>query len=165
MARRGTPDLAVPIQVYRATLISPFCRLVYEVISKNRLDSPPPLSGRHQLIDPPLCSPSESAEILADFSRRLEVIVSYCEQIGALPILIIPPANEAGYEPSRSTVPPSVSANERRRLVDEFEVARNFESSDPARSVTGYTGDPRPARRISRRPTSGWRGCSNEKAG
>jgi hypothetical protein len=125
-------------QVYRATLISPFCRLVYEVISKNRLDSPPRLSGRHQLIDPPLCSPSEAAEILADFSRRLEVIVSYCEQIGALPILIIPPANEAGYEPSRSTVPASVSQAERRRLVDAFEEARGTESSDPARSAAGY---------------------------
>jgi hypothetical protein len=125
-------------QVYRATLISPFCRLVYEVISKNRLDSPPPLSGRHQLIDPPLCSPSESAEILADFSRRLEVIVSYCEQIGALPILIIPPANEAGYEPSRSTLPASVSQDERRRLVGEFEQARGNELSDAARSAAGY---------------------------
>ena len=112
-------------RVYQATLISPFCRLVYEVISKNRLDSPPPLSGRHQLIDPPLCSPSESAEILADFRRRLEVIVSYCEQIGALPILIIPPANEAGYEPSRSTVPANVSRDERRRLVADFEIARS----------------------------------------
>ena len=30
---------------YRATLISPFRRLVYEVISKNRLDSPPPVGG------------------------------------------------------------------------------------------------------------------------
>jgi hypothetical protein len=125
--------------VYRTTLMSPFCRLVYEFISKNRLDSPPPLSGRHQLIDPALCSPSESAEILADFSRRLEVLVSYCEQIGALPILIIPPANEAGYEPSRSTIPASVSREERRHLVDEFEAARNSESSDPARSLTGYT--------------------------
>ena len=125
-------------QIYRATLISPFCRLVYEVISKNRLDSPPALSGRHQLIDPPICSPSESAEILADFSRRLEVIASYCDQIDAVPILIIPPANEAGFEPSRSTVPVSVSRAERRRLVDEFEVARQFESSNPARSAAGY---------------------------
>ncbi len=59
-----------------------------------------------------LCAvPSESAEILDDFSRRLEAIVSYCDQIGALPILIVPPANEAGYEPSRSTISPSVSAD------------------------------------------------------
>ena len=73
------------------------------------------MTGRHQLIDPPLCSPSESADILADFRQRLEAIVAYCERIGALPILIVPPANESGYEPSRSTLPrrrrrPSVNA-------------------------------------------------------
>ncbi len=54
---------------YRATLLSPSCRLAYEIISKNRLDEPPTLAGRHQLIDPPLCSPSEAADILADFRR------------------------------------------------------------------------------------------------
>jgi hypothetical protein len=125
-------------KVYRASLWSPACRLLYEVISRNRLDSAPPLKGRHQLIDPPLCSPSEAADILADFSRRLEVIVSYCEQIGALPILIIPPANEAGYEPSRSTLPPTVGERERRRVVDAFQKARAAESIDPARAAAGY---------------------------
>src|SRR5262249_56836944 len=79
-------------QAYRASLSSPSCRLAYEIISKNRLDEPPLMSGRHQLIDPPLCSPSEAADILADFCRRLEAIVAYCERIGALAILIIPPA-------------------------------------------------------------------------
>jgi hypothetical protein len=125
--------------VYRATLVSPFCRLAYELISKNRLDSPPRLTGRHQLIDPPLCRPSESADILADFRGRLETIVGYCEQIGALPILIVPPANEAGYEPSRSTLPGSVPPAERRRLVDEFHRALAEESSEPARAADGYT--------------------------
>jgi hypothetical protein len=124
-------------QGYRASLSSPFCRLVYEIISKNRLDSPP-LIGRHQLIDPPLCSPSEAAEILADFSRRLETIVSYCEKIGALPILIIPPANEAGYEPSRSTLPPTVTASDHELLIREFQDARAAESTDPARATAQY---------------------------
>ena len=125
-------------QVYRGTLLSPFCRLAYEIISKNRLDSPPPLTGRHQLIDPPLCSPSESADILADFTRRLESLVAYCERIGALPILIIPPANEAGSEPSRSTLPPTVPQAERRRVVEEVQSARTAESSDPDRAAAGY---------------------------
>jgi hypothetical protein len=125
-------------QVYRGTLLSPFCRLAYEIISKNRLDSPPPLTGRHQLIDPPLCSPSESADILADFTRRLEAIVADCERIGALPILIIPPANESGYEPSRSTLPPAVPPGERRRVVEEVQAARAAESGDPARAAAGY---------------------------
>ncbi|MGC8643352.1 MAG: tetratricopeptide repeat protein, partial [Isosphaeraceae bacterium] len=128
-----------PLQLaYRVSLRSSFCRLVYELVSKNRLDSPPSLQGRHQLIDPPLCSPSESAEVLADFAARLEALVGYCERIGTLPILIIPPANEADYEPSRSTLPATVPAEERDRLVRMFAEARAAETTVPAQSQAVY---------------------------
>lgn len=113
---------------------SPFRRLVRELISKNRLDAPPSLKGRHQLIDPPLCDPAEYAEVLADFSARLEAIVAYCERIGAQPILIIPPANEADYEPSRSTVAAGTSPADRRRLVDDFQTARGLMERAPSRA-------------------------------
>lgn len=126
-------------QAYRASLYSPSCRLAYEIVSKNRLDDPPPMAGRHQLIDPPLCSPSEAADILADFRRRLETIVAYCERIGALPILIIPPANESGLEPSRSTLPASTPAEDRRWVVDTFRAARDAEPGDPERAAAGYS--------------------------
>lgn len=125
-------------QAYRASLLSPCCRLAYEVISRTRLDAPP-LAGRHSLIDPPLCSPSEAADILADFRRRLETLVTYCERIGALPILIIPPANEASFEPSRSTLPTWATRADRRWVVDTFTTARAAESSDPDRAAAGYT--------------------------
>ncbi len=125
-------------RMYRASLWSPSCRLAYEIISKNRLDNPPPLEGRHHLIDPPLCSPSETADILADFRRRLEAIVAYCDRIGALPILIVPPANESGFEPSRSTLPAWVTAEGRRWVVSTFEAARAAESFDPDRAAAGY---------------------------
>ena len=118
----------------RVCLSSPFYRLAYELISKNRLDRPPSLSLRHHLIDPPICSPVESAAILDDFGRRLEAIVAYCDRIGALPILIVPPANEAGYEPSRSTLPVEVTVSERNRLIDEMRAARALESPDPAQA-------------------------------
>lgn len=126
-------------RAYRASLFSPACRLAYEIVSKNRLDEPPPMAGRHQLIDPPLCSPSEAADILADFRRRLEAIVAYCDQIGALPILIVPPANEAGFEPSRSTVPPSTTPEDRRWIVETFRGARDAEAKEPGRAAAGYT--------------------------
>jgi hypothetical protein len=125
-------------QAYRASLFSPSCRLAYEIISKNRLDEPPPLAGRHQLIDPPLCSPSEAADILADFRRRLEAIVDHCERIGALPILIIPPANESGFEPSRSTLPAASTSEDRRWVVDTFQAARAAEAGEPGRAAAGY---------------------------
>jgi hypothetical protein len=125
-------------QAYRASLSSPSCRLAYEIISKNRLDEPPLMAGRHQLIDPPLCSPSEAADILADFRRRLEAIVAYCDRIGALPILIIPPANESGFEPSRSNLPASASPEDRQWLLDTFRTARSAEVLESDRAMAGY---------------------------
>ena len=77
----------------------------------------------------------DSGRFPAGGSRQL---VSYCDQIGALPILIIPPANEAGYEPGRSTISLTVPADERRRLVDAFREARSLESRDPEASALGY---------------------------
>jgi tetratricopeptide (TPR) repeat protein len=68
----------------------------------------------------------------------LEAIVSYCDQIGALPILIVPPANEARYEPNRSTLPTWVSTVERQRLTSEFERARAGGSRDPEASAALY---------------------------
>jgi hypothetical protein len=123
---------------YRASLRSAFCRMVYETISKNRLDGPPPRINRHHLIDPPQCSPSESAEVLANFRRRLEAIVAYCDRVGTLPILIIPPSNEGGLEPSRSVLPATASAADRRWVVETFRAARAAEASDPARGRTLY---------------------------
>jgi hypothetical protein len=134
------PRLRLLQPAHRVSLHSPFCRLVYELVSKNRLDSPPLMNGRHQLIDPPLCSPSETAEVLADFTARLEATVGYCERIGALPILIVPPANEADYEPSRSTLPPTVSGTERDRLVREFFEARGVEATNPALGQSLFRG-------------------------
>lgn len=123
--------------VYEAASISRFRRFCREILSRNRIDTPP-LSGRHHLIDPPVCSQWESKEVLADFQTRLEAIVSYCDQIGALPILIVPPANEARYEPNRSTVPSWVSTAERQRLASEFERARAGGSRDPDASAALY---------------------------
>ncbi len=123
---------------FRASLNSPFCRLVYEITSKNRLDTPPPLSGRHELTDPPVCSPSEAEEIRADFSGRLEAIVAYCDRIGAQAILIVPPANEAAYEPGRSTLPVNVSEQERLRLAHDFRETRSLESRAPAETAARY---------------------------
>ncbi|WP_165249766.1 tetratricopeptide repeat protein [Paludisphaera soli] len=124
--------------VHRLGAASPFVRLTRELISKNRLDAPPSLKDRHQVVDPPLCSPAEAREVLDDFSARLEAIVAYCERIGAQPILIIPPANEADYEPGRSTVEPGVDEAERARVADEFLAARASEASDPDRAHAAY---------------------------
>jgi hypothetical protein len=115
---------------------SPLGRMIGEAISKNRLDAPPPLVTR-QLVDWPMCTPEEYAAILADFRRRLEAIVAYCERLGTLPILVIPPGNDAGFEPSRSVPSPDLSESGRQALSREFAAARAAEG-DPERAMALY---------------------------
>jgi hypothetical protein len=120
----------------RVNPYSPLCRMIQEAIHTNRLDAPPPLVPR-QVIDWPMCSAGEYAQVLADFERRLEAIVAYCEQLGTLPVLFIPPANDGGFEPSRSALPGDVSRAERAILTRDFQAARTAER-DPARAITLY---------------------------
>ena len=49
-------------------------------------------------------------------------------------------ANEADYEPSRSTLPPTVSETERDRLVREFFEACGVEATNPALGQSLYRG-------------------------
>ena len=74
------------------------------------------------------------AERLADFRRRLEGIVAYCEAVGALPVLVIPPGNDAGFEPNRSVLPPETPRPTRGAFAREVEAARRLEATDPSRA-------------------------------
>jgi hypothetical protein len=121
--------------LYDASLSSPFCRLTYRVVSRNRLDGAPPAVSRHRLIDPPQCSPSEYAEVRGDFARRLEAIVGYCERIACLPLLVIPPSNEGGLDPSRSVLPPGVGRAEREAVAQRMLVAGE---AGPGRATAIY---------------------------
>ncbi len=121
---------------FRASLKSPFCRMTYELINKHRIDAPPPLN-QHQLVDPPICTPSEADAILRDFHHRMESIVAYCRQMEIVPVLVIPPGNEAGYEPNRSTLTGTVSETDRARFYRDFQSARAAED-DPRASIVRY---------------------------
>ena len=91
-----------------------------------------------RLIDAPSHTAREHAELLADFRNRLEQIVSYCRQIGALPILVPPPGNDAGFEPNRSILPPETPRAEREAFALAFQEARAREKTDPAGSIAAY---------------------------
>lgn len=122
---------------YDASRLSPFCRLLRSVASKLRLDDPPPPSVRRRLLDAPAYSESEAAEIARDFERRLGSIASWCRANAIELILIIPAANEAGFEPNRSVVELSgdsaAAALERR-----FSRSLDRERTDPAGSLQEY---------------------------
>jgi hypothetical protein len=133
-----TPHEELLHALYQLSLHSPFCIWVYETVRKHRLGGPPPAMNQHSLIDAPSFTPSELIELLRDFRSRLEAIVTYCERIGAVPILVIPPSNESGFEPNRTVLPARVSASRRAELADRFFQARSLEQESGDESMAMY---------------------------
>jgi lysophospholipase L1-like esterase len=119
--------------------ISPLTRLAGEMLERERVAAPPRPRAR-RLVDVPSHTPRERAERLADFRRRVEAIVAYCERVGALPILVIPPGNDAGFEPSRSVLPPETPKAVREAFSREVEAAGALEAVDPSASIERYRG-------------------------
>ena len=118
--------------------VSPLTKLIRATAEKCRIAIPPPLGGNRTLVDVPVYSRADYNALLSDFRRRLDVIVSYAERIGALPILIVPPANDAGFEPNRSFLPPGTPRAEREAFRRDFLAARRIEDIDPRRSLEQY---------------------------
>ena len=107
--------LPTPSILGRASLLrfSPLCQLIMETRERQRLDIIPPRQVTRQLVDEPACTAAEAAAVVADFRRRLEEIASYCETIRTLPIFIIPPSNDGGYDPNRSVLAPETPESDR----------------------------------------------------
>jgi lysophospholipase L1-like esterase len=124
--------------VARVEAASPLCGLLRQAADTCRVAIPPPANGNRQLVDAPAYRPEEYDALLADFRRRLEAIVVYAESVGAWPILVAPPGNDAGFEPSRSYLPPSTRRAERDAFAAEVAAARRLESSDPDAAARAY---------------------------
>ncbi len=122
----------------QAARLSPLCEMIQDAIEANGLGEPPPPEVTRQLVDVPACTPEEFDERLADFRRRLERIVAFCERVGTLPVLVIPPGNDAGFEPNRSVLPPETTRAERAAFARRFLAARAIERSDPGRALALY---------------------------
>jgi hypothetical protein len=114
------------------------CALIRETSEKCRLAIPPPRHGYRNLVDVPAYTPAEHALLLADFRRRLEAIAAYAERLGAITVLISPPANDAGFEPNRSFLSPTMPRAEREAFRRDFESARELESVDRSRAIAAY---------------------------
>jgi hypothetical protein len=131
-SERPSCGLAVALRV------SPLCSLIEKVADAHRVGIPPPVQTSWPLIDSPVHSQEEYAERLADFRRRLERIVAYCRQIGAVPILVIPPSNDAGFEPNRSFLARTTPRAEREAIRDEFLAIRSREDANLSASIEAY---------------------------
>ena len=66
--------------------------------------------------------------------------MSYAERVGALPVLILPAANDAGFEPSRSFLPAATTRSERESFQQEFMAARRLETERPEPPVASAIG-------------------------
>ncbi|MGP0068657.1 MAG: hypothetical protein ACLQGP_34285 [Isosphaeraceae bacterium] len=110
---------------------SPLFRMVSEASSKYRLMAPPRMAHRGP-IERPIVRRAETERLRREFGRRIDAIVSWCERIGAMPVLVIPADNEAGFEPNRSVLPELISQEERRVFADDWLAARADESDASA---------------------------------
>lgn len=133
---------AVPsrrVLLAEASRISPLSGLIEETLEKYRLSipPPPPVNAR-EIIDHPMCSPAEADDLAADFLKRLEMIVSFCERVGCLPVLVIPPGNDGRYDPDRSIVLPTADKAERANLTKRFRAAAALESVDRRKAIEAY---------------------------
>jgi hypothetical protein len=118
--------------------MSPLCRLIEETAEKYRVASEPPIGMPSELVDSPAYSDEDYTVRLADFQRRLDAIAEYGNRISALTVLVVPPANDAGFEPNRSVLPPSTTHADRQAFAREFLTARRTEGADPSRAVERY---------------------------
>ena len=124
--------------VERIERYSSLCALIRESADRCRIALPPPPDTRRGLVDVPNFTAIEYTTILTDFRRRLDELVSHAERVGALPVLILPPANDAGFEPNRSFLPPTTPRTERDAFGREFLATRQIETIDPGDAIHRY---------------------------
>ena len=142
---------------------SPLCRLIQQTIGIFRISLQPQRDVPRPLVDVPVYTAAEKAERLHDFRTRLEAMTAYCDRLGALVVLVPPPANDANFEPNRSFLLPQTTRAERRSLP-----ARSRPRGKPGRP-TPSRGSP-PIVRCSHaslgspRLTTGWPACLRRAA-
>jgi lysophospholipase L1-like esterase len=117
---------------------SPVCRLIGDTAGLFARASPPKRTAARQLVDVPVYTAAEYAERLHDFRARLEAMTAYGERVGALVVLVIPPGNDADFEPNRSFLPVETPRAEREAFARDFQAARQLESADPDGAIAAY---------------------------
>ncbi len=121
------------------TARSPLCRLLREARDQALVAAPPP-SRRCLPVDVPSCTAEQYQERLDDFWRRVEIILADLKAAGVLTIVIVPPGNDAGFEPNRSVLPPETPRSEREAFSRAFQEARELEAASPRESIERFRG-------------------------
>jgi lysophospholipase L1-like esterase len=116
---------------------SPLCRLVRETRERELVAARPPQQQR-PMADVPSHTADQYRARLDDFQHRLEAMVTDLKRAGVVPILVVPPGNDAGFEPSRSILPPDTPRADRDAFCRQVLAARALEAADPAESIKRY---------------------------
>ncbi len=117
---------------------APLGKLIREAIARNGVEVAPMHAEIRHLADWPVCTPEEYDTLVDDFERRLEAIVVYCEQLGALPILVLPAGNDLGYEPNRSVPARPLSLDELTALEHEYRAMTLRKKIEPDAAIKFY---------------------------
>jgi hypothetical protein len=132
--------LRTPREVFidQAFVATPFCRLVRDAIEHQQIDEGPSPIVSRGLLDRPVCTPAEYDRVLNRFDRQLDYVVSHCERLGALPILVLPAGNEVDFEPSCSYLDPKTTRARRNAFASRFDAAHGLEAADPEAAIHAY---------------------------
>jgi hypothetical protein len=122
----------------RIVEFSSVCELIREEWNECSIALPPSRTDKRELVDVPVYTRVEYEALLVDFRQRLEAIVTYGHDLGSLVVLIIPPGNDAGYDPNRSSLPAATPRAAREVFAREFLAARRLEPRDLAASLAAY---------------------------
>ncbi len=117
---------------------SSVCGLIDTTLDRFLRSAPPAHDVRRALVDVPVYTPAEYAERLEDFRVRLEAITEYCERVGATVVLLIPPGNEADFDPNRSFLPADTPRSRRAEFARAFESARALETGGRDAAIAAY---------------------------
>ena len=124
------------------------CVVSCKTADKFRAAVMPTRDARHySLVDSPAYTAAEYAANLSNFRRRLESIARWCQRMGVLAIFVVPPSNDAGWDPNRSFLPAETPRAARDEFAREFLAAGDLEDSRPAQAVARYR------RLLSQQPT------------
>jgi hypothetical protein len=135
---RGSDEVRIDGVLRRLTRCSSVFWLFDQARERQLRSFGPPRKITRPLMDVPVCTPDEYAQIVSDFRRLLDHFATYCERIGALSMAVIPAGNDGGYPPSRSSLRAGTGEADRGAFARDFQSARALEANDPQGAIAAY---------------------------
>jgi tetratricopeptide (TPR) repeat protein len=121
--------------------VSSFSKVVFfanQRIEQNRIDALPDEAYQRDLVDSPCCTTVEYAAVLSDYRKRLSALADWCDQFGAVFIMVVPPSNLGSFPPNRSYLASETPAAERDAFRRAFLAACAREEDAPADAESDF---------------------------